>query len=110
MNLKIVSTDEFEKDVKKLFKKYRSIPKDLKVVKDTLLQNPKAGISLSNHTYKLRVSNSSTNSGKSGGFRVIYYFLDSQGNIYLLKIYSKSDLSTVSDEKILEILKENGLV
>ena len=109
MNLTIISTGEFEKDVKKLFKKYRSISKDLQKLKTELLLNPKAGISLSNHTYKLRLANSSTNDGKSGGFRVIYYFLDDDGNIHLLKMYSKSDMSNISENRILEILRNSGL-
>ena len=109
MNLTIISTTEFEKDVKKLFKKYRSISKDLQKLRESLLLNPKAGISLSNQTYKLRLANSSTNDGKSGGFRVIYYFLDGNGNIHLLKMYSKSDISNISEDRILEILKSSGL-
>jgi mRNA-degrading endonuclease RelE of RelBE toxin-antitoxin system len=109
MNLKIISTSEFEKDVKKLFKKYKLITQDLKKLREILLEEPKAGISLSNHTYKLRLPNSSTSSGKSGGFRVIYYFLDQNNNIHLLKIYSKTDLENLSEDKILEILKNNNL-
>jgi len=109
MNLTIISTGEFEKDVKKLFKKYRSISKDLQKLKTELLLNPKAGISLSNHTYKLRLANSSTNDGKSGGFRVIHYFLDDDGNIHLLKMYSKSDISNISENRILDILRNSGL-
>jgi len=48
--------------------------------------------------------------GKSGGFRVIYYYRDEEsGRIYLLAIYSKSDQATISDEEIIAILRRNDL-
>ena len=40
--------------------------------------------------YKVRIANTSTKSGKSGGFRVIYY-LKTADRIYLVTIYSKKD-------------------
>ena len=59
MNLKIVSLENFSKDVKKLFKKYKNISKDLKKLQDTLLKDPKSGIELGENLYKIRLSNSS---------------------------------------------------
>jgi len=109
MNLTIKALESFKKDVKKLFKKYKNIPNDLKKLQEELQSNPKAGIELGNNCYKIRVINSSIPKGKSAGFRVVYYFIDKYGVIYLMNIYSKSDLENISDEKILEILKDNGL-
>ena len=109
MNLKIVSLENFSKDVKKLFKKYKNISKDLKKLQDTLLKDPKSGIELGENLYKIRLSNSSIPTGKSGGFRVVYYYIDQQENIYLLTIYSKRELENISDERLAEILKINGL-
>ena len=57
----------------------------------------------------IRVQNSSIPTGKSGGFRVIYYFLDENNKIYLIDIYSKTDIETISETKLIEILKDNGL-
>lgn len=109
MSLKIISLTSFSKDVKKLYKKYKQIANDLKELKIELNKNPKAGISLGSNCFKIRVSNSSVPTGKSGGFRVIYYYIDKDENIYLMAIYSKSELETISDEKIIDILKVNGL-
>jgi len=109
MNLSINSLSSFAKDVKKLYKKYKLIAQDLKVLQTTLQLHPKAGVELSNNCYKIRMANSSTKSGKSGGFRVIYYYIDKQNNLYLMAIYSKTELENISDEKILEILQSNGL-
>jgi len=109
MSLKIVSLTSFAKDVKRLCKKYKQIASDLKALKNELDKNPKAGITLGSNCYKIRIPNSSVPTGKSGGFRVIYYFIDEDETIYLMAIYSKSEIETISDEKIIDILKENGL-
>ena len=110
MNLTITSLDNFNKDIKKIFKKYKQIATDLKELQSTLHENPKAGVELGNNCYKIRLANSSIPTGKSAGFRVIYYYLDEQNNIYLMSIYSKTELENISDEKLLQILNSNGLV
>ena len=109
MNLQIKVLENFAKEVKKLSKKYKNISQDLKTLQIELILNPTCGISLGNNCYKIRVVNSSVPTGKSGGFRVIYYYIDSNGIIYLMSIYSKNDLDNINDERILEILRENGL-
>lgn len=105
MNLKIISLDSFKKDVKKLFKKNKKLPLDLKTLNTSLLNNPNLGIELSSNLYKIRLENSSSNSGKSGGFRVIYYYIDENSNLYLLKMYSKKDIENIKEEVLLKILK-----
>jgi len=109
MNLKILNLNSFTKDIKKLYKKYKNIANDLKSLQNTLQNNPKAGIALSENIYKIRLANSSIPTGKRGGFRVIYYYLDNQNNLYLMTMYSKADLENISEEKLVEILKSNGL-
>ncbi|MBP9490011.1 MAG: type II toxin-antitoxin system RelE/ParE family toxin [Aliarcobacter sp.] len=105
MNLKIISLESFSKDVKKLYKKNKKLPQDLKNLNETLLENPKVGIELSSKLYKMRLENSSSNIGKSGGFRVIYYYLDEEENIYLLKIYSKTEIENIKEEILIKLLK-----
>jgi len=110
MNLKILSLDNFLKEIKKLHKRYKSITKDLKQLKKELNENPKSGIKLGNNCYKIRLANSSVPTGKSGGFRVIYYYVDINDNIFLVHIYSKSDTGNISENRILEILKNEGVL
>ena len=110
MSYKIYALNQFKKDVKSLLKRYKNIKNDLKTLNKSLQSNPKEGINLFSNVYKIRIQNSSINKGKSAGFRVIYYYIDNQNNIYLLTIYSKSDLSNISDKKILQILKNEGLL
>ena len=108
MNFNIKALSSFEKDVKKLFKKYKQLPSDLKVLEEELSKNPKSGIELGNRCYKIRLANRSVLTGKSGGFRIIYYYLDSDNNLYLMNMYSKSELENIDDKIILNILKENN--
>ena len=109
MNLKIVSLESFSKDVKKLYKKYRKVTEDLKILEAQLEKDPKSGIELGNNCYKICLRNSSVPTGKSGGFRVIYYYIDDENNLYLMAMYSKSELENISDDKLIEILKHNNL-
>ncbi len=108
MSLMIIVTLEFKKSVKKLAKRYKQISKDLKILEEELTKNSKAGVELGNNCFKIRLQNSSIPTGKSGGFRVIYFFKREE-NIYLLEIYSKSDLNNIEDKRLVEILRSNGL-
>ena len=108
MSLIIIATPEFKKSVKKLAKRYKQISKDLKSLEKELTQNRQAGVDLGDNCFKIRLQNSSIPTGKSGGFRVIYFFKQ-QENIYLLEIYSKNDLNNIEDKHLVEILRANGL-
>jgi len=111
MNLKIQTLSHFEREVKKLFKKYKKLPQDLKNLQAELLQNPKSGIDLGGCCYKIRVANTSVPTGKRGGFRVIYYYYqESDNTIYLMSIYSKSEIENIDDKMIETILQENQLL
>jgi len=110
MNLNIKTLSPFNKDVKRLYKKYKQLPQDLKALNSELIKNPKVGIELGNRCYKIRLANSSIPTGKSGGFRIIYYHIDINDNLYLMTMYSKNELDNIDDKIILEILKENGLI
>ena len=110
MNLNIKTLSPFNKDVKRLYKRYKKLPNDLKTLKQELLENPKSGIELVNGCYKIRLANSSIPIGKSGGFRIIYYYLDSNNNLYLMSMYSKSELENIDDKVILDILRDNALL
>ena len=107
MNLSIKTLSYFDKDVKRLFKKYKQLPADLKALKKELFENPKSGVELGNRCYKIRLANSSIPIGKSGGFRIIYYHIDTNDNLYLMSMYSKNELENIDDKVILQILKEN---
>lgn len=106
MSFKLVATPQFVKSIKKLSKKYKQIKNDLQNINKEI-QN-KNFVDLGFNCFKLRLANSSIPTGKSGGFRVIYY-KKIEDKIYLLEIYSKTELENIDDSKIIEILKDNDL-
>jgi mRNA-degrading endonuclease RelE of RelBE toxin-antitoxin system len=108
MSLTILPTPEFGHSVKKLSKRYRLIARDLALLEKELTQNPKAGIDLGGHCCKLRLPNSSVPTSRSGGFRIIYYYKVND-TIYLLAIYSKSDMEAIDEKQLVEIIRSNGL-
>ena len=104
MNYNILLLPQFEKDVKKLSKKFKLLKKDLSKLIADLDNNPHQGKSLGDNIYKIRMANSSIPTGKSGGFRVITYFIDEEKNIYLLSIYSKTQKDSIGDIELKEIM------
>jgi len=112
MNYKIVTTEDFDKEVKSLVKKYHSFLEDLKKFRKELLDNPEMGDKLGGNARKVRMSIASKNKGKRGGARVITcnILIDIENTkIYLLTIYDKSERDSISDKEI-ELLKHrNGL-
>ncbi|MEA3522050.1 MAG: type II toxin-antitoxin system RelE/ParE family toxin [Campylobacterota bacterium] len=109
MSFEIKPVAGFRKDFKLLSKKYKKLDDDVKKVILELKENPKAGSDLGYNCYKIRMANSSASTGKSGGFRLIYYFIDEQNNLYLMNIYSKTKKENISENELLELLKINGL-
>ena len=106
MNYKIIVTPKFSKAIKQLKKKYQKIKKDFKECIDVLEKNPLAGTSLGSGLYKLRLKSSDISKGKSGGFRIIYYLVTEDKELYLLTIYSKSEIENINIDKIKKIIEE----
>jgi len=102
--MKIEVLPRFEKELKQLAKKYKKINQDLKKFKQELLSNPTLGTPLGSDCYKIRISNSSIPTGKSGGFRIITLVKVFKETIVLLTIYSKTEKESISDSELKEIL------
>jgi len=105
MNYNIETIPYFDKQAKKLSKKYKSLKQDLKVLFESLETNPTQGIKLTENTYKIRLAIKSKGKGKSGGARVITHIKVAAETVYLLSIYDKSSTDSVSDDAISELLK-----
>ena len=105
MKYSIRVTGLFEKEFKKLTKRYKSAKEDIQTVVQRLIENPKQGIYIGNNCYKIKVAIKSKNKGKSGGARLITRILISDSSIYLLSIYDKSDKENISDKEIDDLLK-----
>jgi mRNA-degrading endonuclease RelE of RelBE toxin-antitoxin system len=67
MNYKVIPTDKFKKEAKKLIKKYASLKNELNALSIILEETPFVGSALGNNSYKIRISIKSKVAGKSGG-------------------------------------------
>jgi len=65
MSYRVIPTDDFKKDVKSIYKKYKNVKNDLLNFVSILKSNPKVGVSLGDNLYKVRVKNSDNKKGKS---------------------------------------------
>ena len=106
--IQIALTPRFKKDLRELAKRYRSIRTDLQPLIEQLQAGEILGDRIAGVKYqvfKVRLKNTNIQKGKSGGYRVIYY-LKTDKEIILTTIYSKSDLSDVSNEIIIEAIAQ----
>ncbi|HWZ04828.1 MAG TPA: type II toxin-antitoxin system RelE/ParE family toxin [Mucilaginibacter sp.] len=106
MSYKIILTPNFQKEFKKLNKKYPSLKADLIELTDSLLMQPIQGDLVFKNCYKVRFAIKSKGKGKSGGARLINYVRIEDEKIYFLSVYDKSEKDTVSDNDIKFLLKD----
>ncbi len=107
MKVLIYTEKEFERQLRKLSKKYHSIIGDYGTFLDELEKDPYQGSSLGRGVRKVRMAIASKGKGKSGGARVITYNLYQEGDsviIDLLTIYDKGEISNISDDFIRYLL------
>lgn len=109
MSYSIYITEFFEKEIKKLSKKYPSIKNDYLNLIKSLQENPIQGVALGKDCYKVRMAIASKNKGKSAGSRVITCVKIEAKNIYLLSIWDKSHKSNISEKDLNELLKLSGI-
>lgn len=106
--IQIALTPRFKRDLRELAKHYRSIRSDLQPLIEQLQVGEIPGDRIAGvkyHVFKVRLKNSNIQKEKSGGYRVIYY-LKTEQEIILATIYSKSDISDVSNEVIEEAIAQ----
>jgi hypothetical protein len=105
MKRSIIQARNFSKSIDALVKKRQLLAEDFNDFKAELAINPLLGDLVPGTGGIRKVRLGSTSKGKSGGFRICYYYLVSNEQIYLLLIYAKSEQENLtSDEK--KALKE----
>lgn len=112
MTYNIKTSKSFDKEIKRLGKRYASIAYDYETLLEELEQNPQLGTDLGGGLRKIRMAITSKGRGKSGGARVITYTVIvavEETDINLLYIYDKAERETISAAEIRELLKRNGL-
>lgn len=106
--MKIIFSPLAESELKRLWKKYNNLFSDLdnfiKEIKkgNTVVADRLQGFSIP--IYKTRIRNSSSNKGKSWGFRIIYH-LKINDTFYILALYSKNEMGNIDKKDIIQSLK-----
>jgi len=105
MSFNVRFIPKFEKELKRLAKKFPSIKSDFSTLLQSLKENPSQGTSLGNDCYKIRLAITSKGKGKSGGARLITCFKIVHHTVFLLTIFDKSEQENIPDKELKELLK-----
>ncbi len=100
MSYSVETIPPFEKEFKKLYKKYPSLKNDLINLIGSLEINPTQGTSLGSNFYKIRLLITSKGKGKSAGARVITLVRKINKKVFLSAIFDKSDQANISDAEL----------
>ena len=87
MSNKVIARRTFQKQAKRLARRYKSFPNDLQKLVDELKENASLGTPL-------------------GGARVITYVYLQAETVYLLSIYDKAETENISDDELKYLVKE----
>ena len=105
----IDSTGEFKRRFKRLARKFKSLPDEMTKLFASLEVSPTQGQSLGAGLYKIRLGSASKGGGKSGGFRIITYYVEQTADgeiVYLITIYDKSEAASITKEELLKLLRQ----
>ena len=105
MSYNIKAIPKFEKELKRLAKKFPSLKTEYVELVQSLKEQPEQGTALGNNCYKVCVAIASKGKGKSGGARVITCFKIVETAVYLLTIFDKSEQENIPDKELKELLK-----
>lgn len=111
MNYKIRTFEDFDREFKRLSKRYHSLRNDLIALQQELLEHPDSGIDLGKGLRKVRMAIRSKGKGKSHGARVITYTIIlnvEEGVINLLYIYDKAEKENITGKELEALLKRHG--
>lgn len=107
--MNIVSSPLFDKQFKRLARKYPSLIDELERLEAELLENPFLGTPLGHGCHKIRIPIASKGVGKSGGARAITCVRIVMDEVHLLTIYDKSEQQSISDKDLKTLLKSLDL-
>lgn len=105
--MRAINTDAFDRQLKRLAKRHRSILADVVTKVGQLLNDPYTGNeSLGQSCYKVRMAITSKGKGKSGGSRLITCVKIENDTLYLLTIYDKSEREDLADGELEQLLEQ----
>lgn len=106
MSYQVETIENFEREAKRLKKKFPSLKQEINDLIDILEENPFYGISMYDGFYKIRLGIKSKGKGKRGGARVITCVKVVAEKVYLISIYDKSEQSDISGAELIRLLNE----
>jgi mRNA-degrading endonuclease RelE of RelBE toxin-antitoxin system len=109
MSYKIIPTHTFDRELKRLAKKHRSIKADVYELGEQLEENPTLGDEVIENCYKIRMAITSKGKGKSGGARIITYVYVAQETVFLLSIYDKGEQEDIDNHELKALIEALGL-
>lgn len=109
MSIEVRLLDKFRRDFKRLSRKFRSLTGEVGKLINDLEVNPKQGVDMGVGLHKIRLASTSKRKGKSGGFRVVTYYIEQVGDeeiVYLVTIYDKSEQENITKDDLLAIIDD----
>ncbi len=103
-NYDVKTISVFERQAKRLLKKFPSLRLELTDLVESLKLTPLIGTPLGNNCFKIRIAIASRGRGKSGGARVISYVHIIETTVFLLSIYDKSIQADITDKELKDLL------
>jgi mRNA-degrading endonuclease RelE of RelBE toxin-antitoxin system len=104
MRYKVLLSENFKSEAKKLCKKYNSLKAELDNLFSTLETTPTLGTSIGKGVYKIRLAISSKNKGASGGARIMTFVKITDTTVLLFSIYNKGDKDDITEKEISVLL------
>lgn len=105
MKYKVFAIPPFNKQLKRLVKKYPSLKVEFAELIESLAKEPEQGIPLGNNCFKIRLAIASKGKGKSGGARIITNVIISNETVFLIAIFDKSERDNLPDTELIDLLK-----
>jgi mRNA-degrading endonuclease RelE of RelBE toxin-antitoxin system len=109
MTNRVEVSPEFKREIKPLAKKYHTLKASVENLAHELIEDPYLGVAYGNGIFKVRLADKSKGSGKSGGFRILYYHMEKTSDgitILLLNIYDKSEIGTIKKNEAVKQLDD----
>lgn len=106
---KVIEQPLYQKAFKKLSKTYKNIDTDINNFLESVKEKDDLGIELKSNIFKVWISNSDKNRGKSAGYRLITYLAIVENELHMLYIYDKSKLVNLTEKEIDEIILKQGV-
>lgn len=94
----------FERQLKRLARKYPSLKAEFSELVGKLEENPNTGTKIGQGCWKIRLAIGSKGGGKSGGGRVITHVRITSKRVFLLSIFDKSEQDTLTDKELKGLL------